>query len=309
VNGVNGVTHAEGIEQSDLSKLANDTPQRGVDEQSTLNGVGSTEPEVDLLAGEANVPEIYEHTAAEENTHEERESGLKESVIAERPGEIEGWQTWQTQEKDDETLPLALKDIQSAQQLQEDTTREAADAESGEEPGLALEKDVEGEISDTAEEEVRLDELASANTVEMSVVFEGEAGEHAGEASGTPTLPVDELSMIDTVEQIAVTATEISPTITIPASEKHEPKETPITQIGTGKAFAPTTAAMSEESTLLLEYQHISSHGENREETPTGRIAERPQIETLAGPPREIAPAPKKPGFWRRLFRFGRKKR
>lgn len=329
----NGVTHAEGIE---LSELANDTPLRSADEQSTLNGAGSTEPEIDLLAGETNVPEIYEYTAAEENIRERTESDLEESVIAEGAGEIEGWQTWQAQKIEDETLPLALKDIQSAQQLQEDAMQEAASAESGEEPELVLEKVIEGERSDKTEEEVRLDELVGANTVEMSVVLEGEAGGYVGEALVVPALPVDELSMMDTVEQIAVTATEISSPIDTQASDElsmmdtveqiavtttetsssigpqasdeHESKGIPFAQVGTGNAFAPTTTATTEESTLMLAYQHTGSH-ENREETPARPIVEHPQIEPLAGPPKEAAPAPKKLGFWRRLFRFGRKKR
>jgi hypothetical protein len=83
----------------------------------------------------------------------------------------------------------------------------------------------------------------------------------------------------------------------------------------TGEESVPSSATSGEpgealtttivEGRSVLEYQNISGsvyQGEMRAEQPAARPSIEGQPATAGTPPR------KKPGFWRRLFRFGRKK-
>ncbi|HXR66955.1 MAG TPA: hypothetical protein VN729_13565 [Ktedonobacteraceae bacterium] len=86
-------------------------------------------------ASEADAsPAIHEDTAVEERANEQEQALPlhSEEKIAAEVSEIEDWQSWNTPEVDDETLPFALKEIQLAHQSQASDVPQDATSETRE---------------------------------------------------------------------------------------------------------------------------------------------------------------------------------
>ena len=279
---------------------------------------GDTSPG-EQATSEASKPEIYPQAIAGESVDEQSSTLLPEDRNTEEAVEIEGWQTWNISEGDDETQPLILKGVQTTHKQLSSTEQEYA----SDEP-VALQDEIAGTEGEASETDETAENVSAGARLSNG---EGEASQTNGtleEASteveaSTASLPEESaeapVSTLDEVHEVpgpgashenaVFVPAEASPSGERPVQEQSEPvlaqREGP-TIIG-GPVEAPV-----EESNPVLVYQHPGSEVSRRETVVEGTLVQRPiqstpliQAGTPSGKP------PKKPGFWRRLFSFRKK--
>lgn len=320
----------------------------------------SSVPEIiDLQASEASSEsEIYEYTAGEEPAHTQSTP----QQAGEDAGEIEGWQTWQGDESNEETLPFALKDLQSSQparsngaqeaevsaisEVQAETEKaEVIDSTDAEEKSTLFNtEDAASALtgSDVDSDEISMDTapvsaenthvtihdasveviadtdvrattdnvgIAESDASDVSVVTEKE---ERSEMSGSE---LDEPTDLQSMSELNVYATfaeaEASAQAEKPLPGWSAPTSTSFALPELTAESAPTeeAAEISAESVFVLEDQQIARDEVNKIETVVEQVAVRLQVEGIprVQPVEANEKPPKKPGFWRRLFRFGKK--
>jgi hypothetical protein len=294
-------------EYLELEEPANDATRPENAEQSRPEEASSAGSAPDVIASETGTPENYEYTTpnepvttlplvGEERTDEPATALPLESGATEGSNETQGWQIWQAQGTGDETLPLALKEIQFAQQQQNSIAHEESVSE-----------------TTTRGEEIARDEQ-NAVEAEVSAIFEASSANLVAKGSEMPVVYTAEIretqSSLRANEQGALTNSEAEPPAESQTPQWSELVETLQAQSETTSIFAETIA-INEESTTTLDEQQAVSSAEDRVETPIEQVVVHTQAEAMlpVQPLGVSAPPPKKPGFWRRLFSFGRKNR
>lgn len=327
-------------EYMDLETPAQEMPpnlssENALDETATLSALAASmmsesaaQAEPDLLQEAGNaISAASESDGAADYAHALEEMDASEQAAADTqadlPGEssaddIEDWQTWQAQDADDATMPMALKDIRFAQQAANESESEET---SGETDALRENTDEENQALPAQE--------AMASQAEAAPVDDNESSQPAAfqaEASSETEAFRTDGSERDQAE-IAPAAADIDPgAVREGAGEesqqgsieeearKSELSDAPTMQMsalvvseteGEESTFALTTTdeTSTEASTVLVNEQSVSiaypsvpqQKQERREVTETASAqAETPE---------------KKVGFWRRLFGFGRRKK
>ncbi len=208
--------------------------------------------------------------------------------------EIEGWQTWQSQDADEATLPMALKDIHATHApAQKEAEPETTSEDQGsdipqEEPVSAVNTEFAAK-SESSQAASKLDSASEAVGADASEKDQAEApsktgpgGEEAGEESQQSITAeearIEELTNAPTMEMNA---------LLVPQEEK-----------------------AADASTATISHSRADLPAEHEKSTqPTGSAtANNAQPARLTQPPNAETPA-KKVGFWRRLFGFGRRKK
>ena len=244
---------------------------------------------------EASSPEIHEYAIAEQSADEQALALHPEGKGAEETGEIEDWQSWNTAEADEETLPLALKDIQRAQQSALSNAPEEL-------PSVDITADAATSQPDAHSS---TNTNADAQTIQTPVEANAASEEHPMSSikgiDEQPTLSLNEIRPIP--RESTPFAVEASAETGKSAQVESEPALTRFTQPERAREIAaPPTFA----NTAPQTYQQASGAEMVAQPRAGSPQTEQAPVVQMTKPGEEPR---KKLGFWRRLFSFGRKKK
>lgn len=269
-------------------------------------------------ASEPDVAADYEHALEETDAREQAAADTQADLHGESSADdIEGWQTWQTQDADDATMPMALKDIRFAQQAaneseseetssETDAIRENTDEENQSLPAReAIASEAEASLVDDNESSQPAVPQAEASSETEAFRTDGDKGDQAEIAPAAADIDTgatwegasEESQPGSPEEEVRKSELSDASTMQMSALVVSETEGEEIT-------FALTTDETSTEaSTVLVDEQSVSiAYPSAPQQTQEWR-----EVTETASAQAE-APA-KKVGFWRRLLGFGRRKK
>lgn len=264
---------------------ANNVVNSKAEERIEPEKVGDTSLNKPAANGTAS-PEIYEYAVVEESKNTQKSLLQPENGIAEEVVESEDQQSRSASASDEETLPLVLKEIQQAQ------NSPANDAQ----PGVVNEViEPRDELEST---------IAEIHNPGLSIE-ESQAIAQTGQSASEASITTKEIHIEAGSEEEQTTYPEVKlSTQTKDMSTKSE--EHPLSK----------ATDIAEQPTLMMDKipqidRENATSSMPKASASTGQVVHRENtpMPTQFTQPKRVEPAPKKPGFWRRLFSFGRKKK
>lgn len=306
-------------EYLEIEEPAHNVAHTVTEEAGVLEEVSSTSP----IA--SSTSEVYEHVIVEEPANEQITAQSQDSELVEATTEIEGWQTWQIDDTNEETLPFALKDLQSAQQSQTSNAQELIAREPDEmqdetgKPALGAETSalldagiITDEVNAEPDMSIASDEINTNVEIGTAAAADKrDAGLDTSapkETTGNPETPVftpDEIpAMQNTYTTFAETEARASAEKPVPGWSEPAP-----TSFSLPDLTDKTVEATSAETLTIREDQQANDAKESKVEAIVEQVLVRRYTEPapLAPPVLANEKPPKKLGFWRRLFSFGKK--
>ncbi|HEY3991471.1 MAG TPA: hypothetical protein VGM01_01205 [Ktedonobacteraceae bacterium] len=273
-------------EYLDLEELpANNVVNSKAEERIEPEKAGDTSPDKPAANGTTS-PEIYEYAVVEESKNTQNTLLQPENGIAEEVLESEDQQSWSASANDEETLPLVLKEIQQAQHP----------PANGVQSGVVNEEiEPRDELENTT---------AEIHNPDLSIE-DSRAIAQTGQSASETSVTTREIHIEAGSEEEQTTYPEVKlSTQTKDVSTKSE--EHPLSK----------AANIAEQPTFMIDKipqidKENATSRMSKASTSTGQIVHRENtpMPTQFTQPERVEPAPKKLGFWQRLFGFGRKKK